>query len=81
LLYENIEISEGQKIYVKFVTFDTNTNFASTTLTYKQKTIHLIVKDTNSREDRQDHQVNVKKPLSRWELMKLKIENFFAELK
>jgi len=88
-LTEHSEPSEGATIVSRtwqkgdgtnFITFAINTNFVTTTLTSNQKIIRLIVRDTNSRADRQDHQVQVKKPLLRWEEMKLKIENFFANL-
>jgi hypothetical protein len=46
-----------------FETFAQNTTNASTTLTISQKFIRLIVSDTASRTDRQDHQLSVTYPL------------------
>jgi hypothetical protein len=46
-----------------FETFAQNKNNASTTLTFDKKIIRLIVTDTASRSDRQDHQVSVTYPL------------------
>jgi hypothetical protein len=49
-----------------FETFAQNTDNASTTLTISQRFIRLIVSDTASRSDRQDHQLSVTYPLPFW---------------
>jgi hypothetical protein len=66
-----------------FETFSQNTTNASTTLTISQKFIRLIVSDTASRADRQDHQVSVTYPLPFWKEIPpiyFKIRDFFASL-
>jgi len=51
---------------VNFETFSQNTENASTTLNPNQRILRLIVSDTASRSDRQDHQVSVTYPPPFW---------------
>jgi hypothetical protein len=66
-----------------FETFAQGTPNASTTLTISQKYIRLIVSDTASRSDRQDHRVSVTYPLPFFrEISEIffKMRDFFASL-
>jgi hypothetical protein len=66
-----------------FETFSQNKSNATTTLTTNQKVIRLIVTDTASRSDRQDHQLSVTYPLPFWKEIPpifFKMRDFFASL-
>jgi PKD repeat protein len=60
----------------------TQQNPTTTFLSYGEKKVTLSVTDSDGFGPCSTSTIiNLKKPLPRWELMKLKIENFFADLK
>jgi hypothetical protein len=68
---------------VNFETFSQNTENASTTLNPNQRILRLIVSDTASRSDRQDHQVSVTYPPPFWKEIPpifFKLREFLASL-